>query len=641
MRRELLLLLVALLPIVANAQDPVEIDGIWYNLIVKARQAEVTSKPSGYYSGTVDIPASFTYDGKEFSVTSIGDWAFYNCSGLTSVTIPNSVTSIGGSAFRDCSGLTSVTIPSSVTSISTYAFLGCSSLTSITIPNSVTSIYDYAFSGCSGLTSVTIPNSVTSIGEGAFYRSGLTSVTIPNSVTSIGEGAFSGCSKLTSVHITDVAAWCNIAFGNSDSNPLTYARHLYMNGEEIKDLVIPSSVTSIGGYAFRNCTGLTSVTIPNSVTSIDSYAFESCSGLTSVTIPNSVTSIDSYAFYNCSGLTSVTIPNSVTSIGSYAFQFCSGLSSITIPNSVTSIASYAFCYCSGLTSVTIPNSVTSIGYGAFYGCSGLTSVTIPNSVTSISQQAFSGCSSLTTVTIGSGMKSIGSRAFADCHELTDVYCYAEQVPGTYSNAFQNSYIEYATLHVPAASIELYKATEPWSLFGTKKATDGSTPEPPTPEKCDTPTISYANGELIFNCETEGVEFVSEITDTDIRKFFDAKVSLSATYTITVYAIRAGYEDSDVATATLCWIDKEPWKEGMTEEHATEIKALPVLIQAQAGFITVQGLEAGTEVSAYNTCGMLLDTIVSGQDTATLRTKLPAGSTAIVKIGQRAIKVMVK
>ena len=536
MRRELLLLLVALLPIVANAQDPVEIDGIWYNLIVKARQAEVTSKPSGYYSGTVDIPASFTYDGKEFSVTSIGDWAFYNCSGLTSVTIPNSVTSIGGSAFRDCSGLTSVTIPSSVTSISTYAFLGCSSLTSITIPNSVTSIYDYAFSGCSGLTSVTIPNSVTSI---------------------------------------------------------------------------------------------------------DSYAFESCSGLTSVTIPNSVTSIDSYAFYNCSGLTSVTIPNSVTSIGSYAFQFCSGLSSITIPNSVTSIASYAFCYCSGLTSVTIPNSVTSIGYGAFYGCSGLTSVTIPNSVTSISQQAFSGCSSLTTVTIGSGMKSIGSRAFADCHELTDVYCYAEQVPGTYSNAFQNSYIEYATLHVPAASIELYKATEPWSLFGTKKATDGSTPEPPTPEKCDTPTISYANGELIFNCETEGVEFVSEITDTDIRKFFDAKVSLSATYTITVYAIRAGYEDSDVATATLCWIDKEPWKEGMTEEHATEIKALPVLIQAQAGFITVQGLEAGTEVSAYNTCGMLLDTIVSGQDTATLRTKLPAGSTAIVKIGQRAIKVMVK
>ena len=277
MRRELLLLLVALLPIVANAQDPVEIDGIWYNLIVKARQAEVTKKPSRSYSGEVNIPASFTYDGKEFSVTSIGEYAFQYCSGLTSVTIPNSVTSIGYRAFESCRGLTSITIPNSVTNIGESAFSGCSGLTSITIPNSVTSIGYYAFDGCSSLTSVTIPNSVTSIDN---Y-------------------AFKGCSKLTSVHITDVAAWCNIAFGNSDSNPLTYARHLYMNGEEIKDLVIPSSVTSIGNRAFGYCSGLTSVNIPNSVTSIGDYAFYNCNGLTSVNIPNSVTSIGNSAFYGC------------------------------------------------------------------------------------------------------------------------------------------------------------------------------------------------------------------------------------------------------------------------------------------------------------------------------------------------------
>ena len=157
------------------------------------------------------------------------------------------------------------------------------------------------------------------------------------------------------------------------------------------------TVTSIGNYAFTNCSGLTSVTIPNSVTSIGNYAFYKCSGLTSVTIPNSVTSIGESAFGDCSGLTSVTIPNSVTSIGNYAFYKCSGLTSVTIPNSVTSIGESAFGDCSGLTSVTIPNSVTSIGNYAFYNCSGLTSVTIPNSVTSIGDYAFYNCTSLTTV----------------------------------------------------------------------------------------------------------------------------------------------------------------------------------------------------------------------------------------------------
>ena len=204
-------------------------------------------------------------------VTSIGNFAFHGCSGLTSVTIPNSVISIGNYAFEGCSGLTSVTIPNSVISIENYTFYGCSGLTSVTIPNSVTSIGIYAFEGCSGLTSVTIPNSVTSIGNYAFLGcSGLTSATIPNSVTSIGNYTFYGCSGLTSV-------------------------------------TIPNSVTSIGNYTFYGCSGLTSVTIPNSVTSIGNSAFEGCSGLTSVTIPNSVTSIGNYAFRDCSGLTMISV----------------------------------------------------------------------------------------------------------------------------------------------------------------------------------------------------------------------------------------------------------------------------------------------------------------------------------------------
>ena len=250
------------------------------------------------------------------SVTSIGDYAFYKCSGLTSATIGNSVTSIGNSAFYGCSGLTSATIGNSVTSIGDYAFYSCYGLTSVTIPNSVTSIGSYAFYDCYGLASVTIGNSVTSIGDDAFYHCygltsvtignsvtsigsyafydcyGLTSVTIGNSVTSIGDDAFKYCSRLTSVHISDIAAWCNIKFDGYKSNPLSYAHHLYLNGDEVKDLVIPNSVTSIGMYAFYSCSGLTSVIIPNSVTSIGSYAFYDCN-LKNLIIGTGVLSIGS------------------------------------------------------------------------------------------------------------------------------------------------------------------------------------------------------------------------------------------------------------------------------------------------------------------------------------------------------------
>ena len=236
-------------------------------------------------------------------VYGIGNNAFENFTGLTSVTIGDGVTSIGDNAFSSCTGLTSLTIGNGVTSIGNSAFYGCTGLTSVTIPNSVTSIGNGAFQGCTGLTSVNIPNSVTNIGDNAFKGcSNLTSVTIPNSVTSIGYAAFSGCAHLTSVHISDLAAWCNISFGNDKANPLFFAHHLYLNDNEITDLVIPNSVTSIKNYAFYSCIGLASVNIPNSVTSIGDSAFENCTGLTSVTIPNSVTSIGREAFYLCQSL---------------------------------------------------------------------------------------------------------------------------------------------------------------------------------------------------------------------------------------------------------------------------------------------------------------------------------------------------
>ncbi len=260
------------------------------------------------------------------SVPSIGNSAFSGCSSLTSITIPNSVTSIGDRAFAGCSSLTSVTIPNSVTSIGNYAFSGCKSLTSVTIGNSVTSIGNDAFSGCSSLTSVTIPNSVTSIGDMAFSGcSSLTSVTIPNSVTSIGNSAFQSCSSLTSVTIP-----------NSVTSIGTWA---FYNCSSLTSITIPNSVTSIGIRAFSGCSSLTSMIVESGNTTYDSR--NNCNaivetatnmliaGCQNTTIPNSVTSIGNYAFYNCSSLTSATIPNSVTSIGKYAFTYCSSLTSIT------------------------------------------------------------------------------------------------------------------------------------------------------------------------------------------------------------------------------------------------------------------------------------------------------------------------
>ena len=593
-RRGLLLLLLVA-SVSAIYASNTQVGGIWYDFDSSTKTASVTYGGSSYfsseYSGSVVIPETVTYNGTTYSVTSIGDYAFYYCSSLTSVTIPNSVTSIGKLAFFECSSLTSVTIPNSVTSIGESAFSCCSSLTSVTIPNSVTSIgedalsrcsaltaivvkagnttYDSrencnaiiettsntliagcqktiipnsvtsigksAFYGCSSPTSVTIPNSVTSIGEEAFHKcssltsvtigesvtsigsyafdgcssltsvtigasvtsigyqaffecSSLTSVTIGESVTSIGSFAFDGCSKLTKTNYTgDIAGWCDIKFGYSSANPISYSHNFYINDQEIKDLVIPNSVTSIGNYAFYKCSSLTSVTIPNSVTSIGNNAFYGCSSLpvennlryadtylveavdktlSTYSIKKGTKWIGSSAFKGCSSLTSITIPNSVTSIGSSVFRNCSSLTSITIPNSVTSIGDETFSDCTSLTSVTIPNSVTSIGDRAFYGCSKLTSVTINSNaivsktyssssnishifgsqvtkciigdeVTGIGNYAFYRCSSLTSVTIGESVTSIGSSAFSNCSSLTKTN-YAGDIAGWCDIKFGNS-----------------------------------------------------------------------------------------------------------------------------------------------------------------------------------------------------------
>ena len=463
-----LVVLLGILP--AKAYD-FRVDGIYYAF--NGGGLTVVSGDTDY-SGDVVIPSTVSYDGKVYSVTSIGGKVFSSCSGLTSVEIPNSVTTIGESAFRTCysltsvvigesvryigpsafegcSGLTLVVIPNSVKSIGNYAFSSCRGLTSVVIPNSVTSIGDDAFSSCRGLTSVVIPNSVTSIGNYAFSDcSGLTSVVIPNSVTSIGDDAFYRCSSLEEIIVsTDNPAYSSLdgVLYNKDKTQLLKCP------EEKSSVTIPNSVTIIGDNAFYGCSSLeeiiastdnpayssldgvlynkdktqllkcpskkSSVMIPGSVTTIGNYAFSSCHGLTSIEIPNSVTTIGESAFRACYNLTLVVIGESVTTIGESAFGACYSLTSVVIGESVRYIGSSAFSACYNLNLVVIPNSVKSIGYYAFSSCEGLTSVVIPNSVTSIVDGAFSYCSGLTSVTIPASVINIGASAFEGCSNLEE------------------------------------------------------------------------------------------------------------------------------------------------------------------------------------------------------------------------------
>ena len=306
---------------------------------------------------------------------------------------------------------------------------------------------------------------VTEIGDHAFYRcESLTSITIPSCVTAIRWDAFDFCTGLTRVNITDIAAWCNI---NCDSNPLSYAQHLFLNGEEVTELVIPEGITVIRNNAFSQCIGLTSVTIENSVTTIGNNAFEDCTGLTSVSIGNSVTEIGQVAFDGCTSLVNVTLGNSVKSISNHAFAGCTSLQSINIPNSVTHIGVCAFYGCAGLKSATIGNSVTTLSVSAFQGCQCLTSIDIPNSVTEIGMNAFYGCSGLTSVSMGNSVTAIGKDAFMNAPAIATVTCMATTPPAWDDlSMFMTNVYNHAPLHVPSDTERAYMADSGWGQFLT-------------------------------------------------------------------------------------------------------------------------------------------------------------------------------
>lgn len=475
MKKTIILLMMAFfMPLIANAYD-VEIDGIYYNVVKKTKQARVVIGEKSYSSmSNIVIPASIEYNGVTCDVVAIEEFgrASYN-----SITIPSSITSISGiftsftsdyfenvyisdlaawcnitfsckpldgakHLFLNNQEVTDMVIPSGVTTIPPYAFKGCQSILSVEMPQTLISIGNDAFMDCSNLKSITFPSSsLTSIGAWAFTWTALESVTIPNSVKEIGELSFWGCSHLTSA-------------------------------------TLPNQLTKIPGGLFGWCTNLSSITIPNSVTIIDSYysggnydgAFMNCKKLKSIIIPNSVTSIGAGTFEGCTGITDITIPNSLQTIGRYAFENCSALENVYIDNLAAwcmidnqstplAYAKHLFLNNQEIKDLVVPDGLTKLN--GFNGFSGLTSLTIPNTCALQNMGNFSGCTNLQKVVIGKNIES--SINLSNCPELTDVYCYTLDV---LSGKFNNSYAEYATLHVNEDLLSIYKEAEGWKTFGT-------------------------------------------------------------------------------------------------------------------------------------------------------------------------------
>ena len=589
---------VLLCSVTASAYD-FEVGGIYYNITSDTDlTVEITyEKYDDYfyispYSGNVVISESVTYNGETYQVTSIGRDAFWNCSGLTSITIPESVTSIGDEAFFGCDGLTTITLPESVTSIGDFAFSYCS-LTSITLPESVTSIGERAFNGCRSLTSITLPENsqLTSIEYATFeYCSILTTITIPENsqLTSIGDAAFRSCSSLASI-------------------------------------TIPEGVTSIWNEAFYDCWSLTTINIPEGVTSIGNRAFEYCS-LTTVHISD-IAAWCKIDFFEAGS-------NPLRNGGNLYLNGVA-VTGVTIPEEVTEVKKYAFYNCKSITSVIIPTGITKIDENAFYGCSNLSTVTLPSSLYMIRASAFERCSSLKSITIPATVEFVYQKAFASCDKLESVKVLAVKPPFANENTFSNYNIE---LCVPEEAMSAYQETNPWSKFASIKNLEGEEVET---KVCATPVVNYVDGKVMLTCETEEAKVITTIAKGDDETREEMEFDLIPTYTITAYATKEGYHDSDIATVTLCWITcTEDHKTG-DEDGIITIPSQPVLISTQGGTITLTGLAEGTDVAVYTTAGTQLGTATAVSGTATITTSLTTGNTAIVKIGNNSIKVVVK
>lgn len=487
-----------------HAQETQVIDGFKYFLNSIENVAIVL--PNNYTQQEISIPSSVKYNGKEYTVVGIGKECFKDCTTLTKVILPEKLTSIDTYAFSGCSSLASIKFTSAIAKLGKEAFSG-SGITTVSIPGTINIIDEYAFSKCKELRTVIIEEGVKEIHQGAFYGcEQLETISIPTTVRIIENAAFLYNYKLKAVKIEDVASWCNIVFGantyRDECNPLYYAHNLYLHDKLVEHLIIPNTVKKINKKAFYGCTSIKSIEIPTSIDTIGSSAF---GGISKVDIY--INSIEKWC--------------NITDDSKYGGHPTIPLGDLYLNRSI-------------LTKLVIPNDMSKIEWG------------------------FQGCTSIKEVVIHKNVKEVSHNVFSGCSNLTSIKCYCETPPK--AGGAITDMLTTCILYVPKQSIQVYKDDANWGQFNFIYSLDGDKLD--EIKQCETPTISYEDGEITFNSETPNATFHYEISSGDMGagvSSTDANISLSGEYKISVYATAVGYNASGITTATL------QWTEGKLEE----------------------------------------------------------------------------
>lgn len=570
MKKLILTCLLVLAVAGGRAQETVVIDGVKY--LLDGGKASVMQQ-SGL-TGDIVIPETVRHGNTDYTVTTVQSNAFKD-NEITSISLPNTISVMGDACFESCSRLESVTLPAGLTSLGNSCFYDCRNLASVTLPEGIEELGYQCFYGCTSLESVVLPGSLRTIGNNCFYDcSALKSVTFGGSIGALPEKCFYGCTSLESI-------------------------------------ALPEGVKELGENCFYRCSNLASVTLPESITRLADFCFAECTSLSSITLPNSITDMGFRCFFRCSGLESVTLPEGITLLPSNCFESCSSLVSVNLPGSILSLGSDCFISCTSLSSITLPEGLEMISGRCFYRCTSLTSIKLPRS-----------------------LNYIGGSCFANCSYLTDITCQWDTPAGVDADTdiFENIYTE-CRLHVPVGSTSAYMSTEPWSAFKYVVEADGEVVDP---VRCATPVITYGDNGLVFSCETEGAEYHYSITASDAVKdgfSADGRIPLGASYVISVYASAAGCVNSDVAKATLCFIDAELNTSGISLTGQRG-----VVVSTSRGSVTISGLADGEQATLYSLGGMALSSGKAVGGSVTLNAGSAAG-VAVVKIGGSSIKVM--
>lgn len=473
-------------------------------------------------------------------------------------------------------------------------------------------------------------------------------------------------------------------------NPSSQTAYVTSGDKEYKgDITIPSTVSingrtmnviSIAPRAFYQNDKLLSITLSDGITSIGDEAFYCCTLLNNITLPKTLSSIGIYyyasqgVFYGCQSLKSIIIPDGVKCLERRTFRGCSNLVSISLGRGVEVINDYVFDGCVSLHKVFIPNNVKTIGEAAFSNCSGLDTLVFEDSETPLEikykernesdivekiygpsnwyfgrdcqmKNVGNYWQNLKNLSIGDKVKS---QTFSNCYALENIYCMTDSPELVSCNFSSRTYVN-AHLYVPTGTINKYKVAEGWKNFfniqemDVADMWDGKNDIPTSDEpkeKCAKPTIRYYNGKLLFESSTEGAICQSTITDSDITSYSGNEVNLGVTYNISVYATATGYENSEVATATLCWIDVEPKTEGI-ENGINQVRANAILIQSNNGTLIISGADDGTSINIYTTSGVIVGSAKASSSSTSINTGLRHGEIAIVKIGNKSVKVVMR